>query len=110
MKAIEMKSVNTNLANASGRKSELIKYIDSLMNDDELGQLEKNLLETIVSVLLSIEPSKDKAYHVPIKAIPQLMEDSHLRRFTINVLYEKSWEFKYLPGINEEYMISPPKI
>ena len=36
------------------------------------------------------------------------MEDSHLRRFTINVLYSKSWEFKYLDGANKEYMISPP--
>ena len=69
MKAIKMKSVNTNLANASVRKSELIKYIDSLMDDDELGQLEKNLLETIMNVLSSIEPSKDKSYHVPIKDI-----------------------------------------
>ena len=29
MKVIKMKSVNTNLANASRRKSELIKYIDN---------------------------------------------------------------------------------
>ena len=69
MKAIKMKSVNTNLANASGKKCELIKYIDSLMDDDELGQLEKNLLETIMNVLSNIEPSKDKSYHVPIKDI-----------------------------------------
>ena len=48
---MNMKSLNIKCLNDVKQKNELIKYINLLMYDEELGQLEKNIIKLVVNAL-----------------------------------------------------------